>query len=379
MNAPPQIDTPDFAFDSKLAEHAVGLERLCTQLEFAAMQQPLLNELGELMRFTASIASARIEGNRTTVVEVIDGAQAGDNSAGPERVTEVLNLEAAAAYLNQAVQPGTPITHKLIRELHAIVVKDLIREGDELAGQYRVREVQILGSDHTPPLAATVHAQLDELLQYVNANGSPHLRLLKMAIAHHRFVWIHPFTNGNGRVARLFSYAVLRSLGFTESAALIINPTGVFGSDRQAYYRYLQQADALDNAGLSQWCLFVLGGMRQQLEDLLYYTREDQLSSLVRDAISLAVRSGVFSVEQAQMLNIFADASPHKAADFSAVIPGSPAKRSRILRSLLGMQVISPASAGARFYVLKLSPNALTPFVLNRLDAADLLPAILRD
>ena len=38
--------------------------------------------------------------------------------------------------------------------------------------------------------------------------------LIKVAIAHHRFVWIHPFGNGNGRVVRLLTYALLIKYGF---------------------------------------------------------------------------------------------------------------------------------------------------------------------
>ena len=45
-------------------------------------------------------------------------------------------------------------------------------------------------------------------------DDSPKYDLLKVAIAHHRFVWVHPFSNGNGRTVRLFTYAMLVKLGF---------------------------------------------------------------------------------------------------------------------------------------------------------------------
>lgn len=69
-----------------------------------------------------------------------------------------------------------------------------------------------------------------ELLDFVNKEDSPKYDLLKIAIAHHRFVWIHPFENGNGRVVRLFTYALLLKFIF-KSRDRIVNPTAVFCSD----------------------------------------------------------------------------------------------------------------------------------------------------
>ena len=55
---------------------------------------------------------------------------------------------------------------------------------------------------------------MQELIDFVNKEDTPKYDLLKIAIAHHRFVWIHPFENGNGRVVRLFTYALLLKFVF---------------------------------------------------------------------------------------------------------------------------------------------------------------------
>lgn len=46
---------------------------------------------------------------------------------------------------------------------------------------------------------------MEELFDFINAEDSPKYDLLKTAIAHHRFVWIHPFGNGNGRTVKTFN------------------------------------------------------------------------------------------------------------------------------------------------------------------------------
>lgn len=61
--------------------------------------------------------------------------------------------------------------------------------------------------------------------------------LMKVALAHHRFGWVHPFGNGNGRVVRLLTYAQLIQYDFSmATVGRVINPTAVFCNDRDKYY-----------------------------------------------------------------------------------------------------------------------------------------------
>ena len=71
----------------------------------------------------------------------------------------------------------------------------------------------------------------------VNENHPPKYDLIKVALAHHRFGWIHPFGNGNGRVVRLLTYALLIKYGFNVKAGgRVLNPTAVFCNDQDRYY-----------------------------------------------------------------------------------------------------------------------------------------------
>jgi Fic family protein len=76
-------------------------------------------------------------------------------------------------------------------------------------------------------------------------------------------MWIHPFGNGNGRVGRLLTYAMLIRKGF--SVERIINPTAVFCLDRDRYNTNLTQADTGSIEGLYNWCEFVLTGLHREL------------------------------------------------------------------------------------------------------------------
>ena len=90
-----------------------------------------------------------------------------------------------------------------------MVVSDLktppIGEGDPTPGIYRYKNVRIAKANFVPPDFNQVDSYMNELFEFINRTDLPKYDLLKTAIAHHRFVWIHPFSNGNGRTVRLFT------------------------------------------------------------------------------------------------------------------------------------------------------------------------------
>ena len=117
------------------------------------------------------------------------------------------------------------------------------KEGDFNPGTYRSVNVVISKSEHTPPDFSSVASQMEELISFVNQETGPQFDLLRVALAHHRFVWIHPFRNGNGRTVRMLTYAMLIKMGFRVNQGRLINPTAVFFADRDRYYDNLSAAD----------------------------------------------------------------------------------------------------------------------------------------
>lgn len=109
--------------------------------------------------------------------------------------------------------------------------------------------------------------------------------LIKVALAHHRFGWVHPFSNGNGRVVRLLTYALMIKYGFNVKAGgRVLNPTAVFCSDREKYYEMLTLADAGSPAHLERWCVYVLQGVLAELQKVDRLTRCEYLTGGAQDA-----------------------------------------------------------------------------------------------
>lgn len=116
----------------------------------------------------------------------------------------------------------------------------LTQEGDEVApGYFRRRDVTV--GAHEAPSWQSVPAFLHRIEETCSAVRGLSARLIAIACAHHRFAWVHPFRDGNGRVIRLHSQAALLQHG-TGSALWSVSRG--LARDVQAYYDRLADADA---------------------------------------------------------------------------------------------------------------------------------------
>ena len=373
------IRIPNIRFNSELASTIIELERVRARLhQHTRTDPPLYNDLRKLFQNLSNIMSARIEGNRTTVLDALQGVREGQSH--DEGVQEILNLEKASAYIDEAVTEEFIFTEMFIRKLHALAVSGLNREGDTTPGSYRSTEVRIAQTAHRPPGPESVPADMRELVEFMNESMSPQYHLLQVAIVHHRFVWIHPFGNGNGRVSRLLTYAMLVKLGFTSASGYrALNPTVVFGSDRQAYYEHLSIADSLRDEDIEKWCLYVLHGVASDMKNILDLSSSAfVLNELYGPALEKAYDEALLTGKEVAVLLKIADSREVSAGDVKDLLPGSSAVRSKQLKSLLDRDLLYRPE-GTRKYSARVWGNDLSIHLVRRLDELGMLPSILRD
>ena len=126
----------------------------------------------------------------------------------------------------------------LMLDLHRIAMEGL----SAYAGGYRPGHVEIGGSKHTPPGAHLVPSLIEEMCDYVEANFEAREAIHLCAYIMWRLNWIHPFTDGNGRTSRAFSYYVLCcKVGYRLSGNNTV-PEQIAGN-KQPYYDALEAAD----------------------------------------------------------------------------------------------------------------------------------------
>ncbi|MDN4640785.1 Fic family protein [Agreia sp. PsM10] len=379
-----EIKYPQFSFDSDLTRAVIELERERTNLNRGTTPSEVFLQLKDLFQLLTSIMSARIEGNRTSILDAVTGAaglrDSSRSSMRNDGVEEILNIQRAVDFIEQTAATS-PINHMFIRELHRIVVSDLSREGDRTPGAYRLGEVSIGRSNHRPPWPADVPDHMSTLIDFIGEEVEPQMQLLQTAIAHHRFLWIHPFGNGNGRTARLLTYAMLVKQGYTSASDYrAVNPTAVFGSDRQGYYDNLEAADSLSDEGIVAWCTYVLSGLNTDLKKLGRLTDQNFVTNeLLIPAIERLRSAGGLTSGEAAALGVAARKTIVKAGDLDKALPGSPSTRSQAIRRLTDRNLLRAVAPGARSYQLIFAPNELTVHMVNRLDVSGLLPRILTE
>jgi len=88
------------------------------------------------------------------------------------------------------------------------------------SGRVRNDGVQIVGTKFTPPDAAKVSGLFDEPIDFANTNPIKFNEFLLATIFDHRFVWLYPFFDGNGRTVRLAMNLLLIRKGFPPAVIL---------------------------------------------------------------------------------------------------------------------------------------------------------------
>ncbi|MEI7474959.1 MAG: Fic family protein [bacterium] len=297
---PLTIPTP--SFDSNITELIVGLEVLRGERPYLEVHPCLFFQLKDIFHMIESLQSARIEGNRTTFDDYVEAKF--DNTKN-QSIEEIDNIENAIKYIDEVFHSDkkTKITSVLIKELHTILTQGLTCEGSRTPGNYRKNEVKILNANHIPPMAIMVQEYMDELIAWINEDTKTQNKPLKIAVAHHRFTWIHPFDNGNGRMSRLLTYFMLRQYGYRMSD--LMNLSAIFCIDRSKYFDNLEKADSGNDEDLLYWCEYVLSGLILEIKKIQkLLDKEFFITKILTPALNSSLKKGRISNDEKKILEL---------------------------------------------------------------------------
>lgn len=367
-----KIFDPDFG--SNLTDLIINLDYLRRQLLRGTTHPGIFFQLKHIFHMLESIGSSRIEGNHTTIAEYIE-TKIEEPETANENIREILNSEEAMQFIDDNVL-DTKINRAFLSELHKIVVKNLTQEGSKTPGSYRKSNLIIAGSKHIPPDYSQVETYMTELIDFINDQHSVKYDLLKTAIAHHRFAWIHPYDNGNGRTVRLLTYAMLIKQGFNVNLGRILNPTAVFCSDRNEYYSVLALADIGTEKGVLAWCEYVLSGLKNEIEKidnlLDYKYLHDKILS---PSLSLARKRENITEREEKVLRVAIKNQVFMSSDIESIFRGKAhTERSRILRRLKERKMITTEQNSSRKYIIRFDNNYLLRSIIEILGKNGFLP-----
>lgn len=176
---------------------------------------------------------------------------------GKEQSTNQLSNQVINQQMNQ----------EYISHIHRLTVNKLLEE--EKMGQYRTTQVVVKNSrtgevSFTPPPAHEVRFQMQELEDFINSDTDLHA-VLKSGIFHYEFVRIHPFVDGNGRVARALSTFILYKEGYDIRKFFSLEE--YFDNEASRYYESLKSV-AAKNGDLTEWLEYFTQGLAIELSKI---------------------------------------------------------------------------------------------------------------
>jgi len=227
---------PDFELDADLKESLDNIEKVIDDLNARrdkGLDENLDKKLKKHLQISQVYHSNAIEGNKLSLREtelILNGMVINERPLKDE--IEAKSLANATDYLYKLIDGREPLTKRTLLELHGLIMENV---PGIPGGKFRSDEVTIKNSDHKPPSFLTVQSHIDKLFQFMNRYSHKYPPLIMATILHHFLTWIHPFSDGNGRVSRMFLNFFLLQKGYPEIIVRIAH--------RDLYYNALIDAD----------------------------------------------------------------------------------------------------------------------------------------
>lgn len=240
------------------------LDRANQSLGHLNSMTKLLPDVGFLLYLYVrkeALVSSQIEGTQSSFSDLLLFENDETPHVPVEDVEEVSNYVAAMQHGLRRLAGGFPLSLRLIREIHAILLKGG-RGANRMPGEIRRTQNWIGGSRpgnaaFVPPPPERLMECLDRLERFLHDENRKLPVLVETGLVHVQFESIHPFLDGNGRLGRLLITLLLCERGALREPLLY--PSLYFKTNRNQYYEQLQQVRT--EGAWEDWLAFFLDGI----------------------------------------------------------------------------------------------------------------------
>lgn len=328
---------PQFTLNFRILNILGNIERLYGKIQGEKLIPSLSMRLFQENQILATHYSTSIEGNPLSPQDVTN-IILGDQLPTTKSEKEVSNYFNILTLLPANARDRKPISVEFTEMLHGKLLegieekKDLghIRDGGVFVGHQTKVEIVI---KHNPPFHTSIEIKkaLEELFTWLKSEGELH-PLLKAGIMHHQFAYIHPFFDGNGRLARILTTYYLLLEQYEVSKYFILDD--YYDVDRHLYSDVLHSADKGDK---TQWIEYFLEGIASSLQASI--ARIDDLKRNNLDTIEGEKRVLVTPREE-EVLQIVIDRKAVKMTDIEKAFSVTRQQAHALLSSLVSKGIL---------------------------------------
>lgn len=296
---PPKVSTKEaLVLYKKVADIKSAIGRLNAELNHSIIDKNII----QIFSLQESVQSTRIEGTQVTFADMIEQAT---NEKKSKEVIEVLNYRKALRRGIELLKAGNPISSKMIRELHSILMSGETRGTTSASGEFR-KVQNFIGPDKKLENATYIPISAEKISDYMTnleyyINGEIHSSfqtfdeyeeyevldqnvdtLIKTAIIHAQFESIHPFLDGNGRLGRILIVLCFMMDDLINEPVFFISEE--LEKERLRYYNRLNGVRG-DNPDWYSWIDFFLSASQRMANSLL--KKLEDIENLAKTGLSI--------------------------------------------------------------------------------------------
>lgn len=316
--------------------HALTVEATRLSVRYPVGSLP---ELRTLLRAMHSYYSNQLENLHASPSDIEQALRQKQGTGGrlttPQRLALAhMATQAQLEALGPQWEAATVWSPQTVRDIHQDLFARL-PEGDWALGNPsealfpgRLRQKNVRGGT---PTARQLPTALAQWSQAYGGLRRGELQLVGMAAAHHRLLWLQPFPDGNGKVARLHTHLVLAHLGLGNG---LWSPLRGFARGHAAYCARLAGADAprqgprdgrgpLSEAGLAAWIDHVLTQCLEQVQLIAQLLDPEGMKDRLAACLAYeqqVVKRGVRTEALRALHYLFATQGELDRADFKALL-----------------------------------------------------------
>lgn len=275
--------TPPFTITNKMLNSCISISKKIVSIDYSTLDR--MPRLRRNKLITSIHASLAIEGNTLSKGQVRDIIDGKDVIGPANEIKEVQNIKLAYEQLTKV----KPYSEKDLLKIHGIIEKDLV----PLAGKYRTGNEGVFAGDKCificPP-PQQVPYLMAELFDWLNKEKKNIDSLILSSVFHYEFVFIHPFQDGNGRIARFWQNAILSKYDKIFEVVTIEN---MIEKNQQEYYDAIAKAHV--DGESTVFVEFMLNMINKALDEL------DMVANMIKTEASVNVKRLLDNMDEEPM------------------------------------------------------------------------------